>query len=139
MVDALMDVDPVVGELITTVQEPVPPAVVQVLGPTNVDVAPFEFVTEKLMTVPSGAFTKPAPEPSFTFTCPVRVWFVPISFAAVGGVIWMLASTNVLTAGPELPPVPLVVTVIDAPLMFSVEVAVPVTFPAVGEVKVIVH
>jgi len=57
VVAALIDVWPAVGELITTVQLPVPPAVVQVLGPTNEAVAPFEFVSENEMTVPFGAFT----------------------------------------------------------------------------------
>src|SRR4051794_11705137 len=65
-VDAWIDVDPAVGELVVTVQEPVPPAVVQLDDPTNVAEAPPEFVSEKLITVPSGAFAEPVP--SFTFT-----------------------------------------------------------------------
>src|SRR5690242_16199919 len=63
---ALTVVVPAVGELITTVHEPVPPAVVQVDGPTNVADAPPALLSEKEITVPSGAFTNPVPE--FTFT-----------------------------------------------------------------------
>ena len=57
---------PDVVDLITTVQDPVPPDVVQLLGPTNTAVAPPEFVSEKPITVPFGAFTKP--DPVFTLT-----------------------------------------------------------------------
>jgi hypothetical protein len=104
---------PAVDDLITTVHEPEPPEVAQPLGPTNAAVAPPEFVSVKLITVPSGAFAK-VPEPASTFTCPVTVWFVEIGLFAVGGAIWMFASTglgaggdggwtNVFVAGPELP------------------------------------
>jgi hypothetical protein len=51
----------------------------------------------------------------------------------------MFASTNVFTAGPEFGATPFVLTVIDALLIGTTAVAVPVTFPADGEVKVIVH
>ena len=71
VVVAWIVVVPAVGELITTVQEPVAPTVAQFAGPTNVAVAPPAFVNENEMTVPAGAFTKPVP--SFTFTCPVNV------------------------------------------------------------------
>jgi hypothetical protein len=71
LVLALIVVVPVLDELITTVHEPVPPDVKQLLAPTNAAVAPPEFVSEKLIVVPFGAFTKP--EPSFTFTWPVNV------------------------------------------------------------------
>src|SRR5262245_56384006 len=55
------------GEVICTVQEPVPPAVVQVFGPTKL--AGGEPLTNvKVITVPSGAFTNPPPRPAFTFT-----------------------------------------------------------------------
>src|SRR5262249_33273059 len=74
-VAAFTTVVPVVLELITTVQEPVPPDVVQVFGPTKLP-GPLTFV--KVITVPAGAFTNPPPRPSFTFTWPVRVWFVLI-------------------------------------------------------------
>ena len=146
VVVALMSVVPVVGELITTVQEPDPaapaPGVVQVDGPTNVAEAPFEFVSENMITVPSGAFVKP-PEPSFTFTCPVRVWFVPARFDAVAGVIWMFASTQVLLALPEPPEavfcaVP-VVRVIVTPLTGMSEVAWTTVVPAVAELIVTVQ
>ena len=43
-----------------------------------------------MISVPAGAFTKPAP--TSMLTCPVRVWFVPTGLFAVGGVIWMFAS-----------------------------------------------
>src|SRR5262249_9698083 len=79
---------PGVADVITTVHEPVPPDVVQLVGPTN---EPGPDTIVKLITVPSGAFTKAAPV-GFTFTCPVSVWFVPTAFAAVCGVIWMFAS-----------------------------------------------
>ena len=107
---ALIVVVPVVGELICTVHEPVPPEVVHELGPTNAAVAPPAFDSENEIVVPSGAFTKLLPEPSFTFTCPVSVWFVPTGFDAVSGVIWMFASTNVFTASPEFGATPLVST-----------------------------
>src|SRR2546425_422574 len=51
----------------------------------------------------------------------------------------MVASTNVFTAGPELPAWPLVVRVSDTPPTLSVTEAVPVTVPPVLEVKVTVH
>src|SRR3954463_14534697 len=52
----------------------------------------------------------------------------------------MFALTKVLTASPLLPAVPLVATVNGAePLTDSVLVAWPVTWPAEGELKVIVH
>ena len=63
-------------------------------------------------------------------------------FVAVGGVIWMFASTNVLTASPEFRPVPSVCDRDDragAVDRASVADAWPVTLPAVGEVKMIVH
>jgi hypothetical protein len=74
---------PAAAELITAVHEPLPPEVVQVLGPTN-EAEPETI--EKLIVVPFGAFTKP-PVPVFTSTCPVSVWFVPIGLIADGGVI----------------------------------------------------
>src|SRR5205809_297009 len=49
------------------------------------------------------------------------------------------ASTNVFTAGPELPDWPLVVRVSETPPTLSVTEAVPVTVPPELEVKVIVH
>ena len=64
---ALIDVVPAVGELIVTVHEPVAPAVCSCSAPTNAAVAPFEFVSEKLIVVPSGAGTKPPLLP-ITFT-----------------------------------------------------------------------
>ena len=92
-----------------------------------------------MTAVPAGALAK-LPPPALTLTWMVRVWSVPIGLAAVWGVIWMFASTNVLTAGPLLPPVPLVVTVKGVGVPSDpVQLALPVTLPGVGEVKVIVH
>jgi len=139
VVVAWIDVEPAVGELITTMHDPLALAVVQLLGPTNDADAPPEFVTEKLTTVPAGAFTDPEPEPSFTFTCPVSVCVAPIGFVALEGVTWTFASTNVFTASTELPFVPSVATVTDGPLMVIVAVACPVTLPADDDVNVIVH
>src|SRR6516162_7749482 len=66
VVEAWIVVLPGVGELITTVHEPgATPFVVQLLGPTNVAVAPPAFDSENVITVPAGAFTKPAPSPAF--------------------------------------------------------------------------
>src|SRR5690348_2196575 len=57
---------PGVGEVIATVHDPVPPEVVQVFTlPTK---PPGPDTIEKLITVPSGAFTRPAPFPLSTFT-----------------------------------------------------------------------
>ena len=39
--------------------------------------------------------------PVFTLTCAVNVCVVADAVRAVGGVIWMFASTNVLTASAE--------------------------------------
>ena len=64
----LTGVDVTTGELMTTVQEPVPPEVVQLDEPTNVAEAPFEFVSENEIIVPSGAFVGPAPLPVSTST-----------------------------------------------------------------------
>ena len=67
------------------------------------------------------------------------MWFVPTGFVAVSGEIWMFASTNAFTASMLFPFVPSVATVTDAPPMLRVADACPVTFPAAGEVNVIVH
>src|SRR6266545_3966931 len=56
---------PVVAELIVTVQEPVPPDVLQVAGPMK---PPGPETIEKLIVVPFGAFTKPPPVPALTLT-----------------------------------------------------------------------
>ena len=80
------------------------------------------------------------PSPALTLTCAVSVWFEPTGFVAVCGVIWMFASTNVLTASPEFGATPSVATVNGpTPPTEAVEVACPVTLPAVGEVNMIVH
>src|SRR5262245_46609368 len=110
VVAALMSVLPAVGELIVTVQDPVPPAVVQVFAPagTKTAEAPALFVSENVITVPSGAFTKPAPFPASTLTWPVSVWLVFTGFVAFCGVIWMFALTQVFVASPEFGATPFV-------------------------------
>src|SRR6516162_2513609 len=60
---ARITVVPLVFDVITPVHEPVPPVVVQLVGPTKL---PGPETIEKVITVPSGAFTKPVP--GFTFT-----------------------------------------------------------------------
>ena len=54
------------------------PIVVQVFTPPTK--LPGPLWIENVISVPFGAFTKP--EPLFTFTCPVRVWFVPTGLVA---------------------------------------------------------
>src|SRR5262245_63558665 len=88
-----MEVEPSVGELITTEHEPVPPWVAQLLGPTNVAVAPPAFVSEKVITIPFGAFTGPVH--GSTFTRAVSVWFDPIGVVACKAESSMLASPTV--------------------------------------------
>jgi len=70
-----------------SVQEPVVPTVVQ-LGVVR---APGPLKITMLHTVPAGALTSPAPDPSFTFTWQVKVCGVPTSLVAVAGVSWMFA------------------------------------------------
>src|SRR5262249_60252841 len=64
-----LTVVPGVADVMTTVHEPVPPEVVQLDGPTKL---PGPLTLLKLITVPSGAFVKPAPIGD-TLTCPVNV------------------------------------------------------------------
>src|SRR5439155_967147 len=67
--------------------------------PLRVWVAPFESVNVTVGFVPSGTFTRPAPLPRSRLTVTVNVWSSLTSFVAVGGVMVMLASTNVFTTG----------------------------------------
>src|SRR5215208_4282575 len=93
---AVTVVVPAVFDVIATVHEPVVPTVVQLSVPlTNVAVAPPVFWSPNVISVPCGALTHPAPVPWSTLTWPVSVWFVPTGLSAVGGLIEMLASTNV--------------------------------------------
>src|SRR5262249_28374219 len=87
VVAARTTVVPVTDEAIVAVHPPVPPDVVQVFGLTNV---PGPETIEKLIVVPSGAGTRPAP--LFTFTVPVRTCVELTMFVAVGGLITMFAS-----------------------------------------------
>src|SRR5262249_16273739 len=133
VVVALIVVEPVVGELITTVHEPVPPDVVQLEGPTKAAPAPPEFVSVNVITVPSGALTKP--EPELTFTCPVSVWFVDTALFAVAGVIWMFASTHAFCASGPSPTRPSpVARVSETPPTLTVVIAWIVVVPAIVEV-----
>ena len=84
IVDAFTTVVPATAEVICTVQSPVVPTVVHVFTPPTK--LPGPPTIEKLIVVPAGAFAN-APEPSFTFTCPVRVWSVLTGFVAVAGLI----------------------------------------------------
>jgi len=90
-----------------------------------------------VIVVPCGAFANP--DPAFTFTWPVKVWFFPTGLIAANGEIWMFASTNVFTASVEFGATPSVETVMLAPLIVSVAEACPVTLPAAEETNVMVH
>ena len=125
---------PVVAEVRSTVQLPVAPVVRQ----DGAESVPGPESLVKVISVPAGAFWKP-PLPSFTFTWAVKVCVWPTTFVAVGGVIWMLASTNVLIASPEFWPTPSVWTLTGRPATVSVEDACPSTLPAVAELNMIVH
>ncbi len=100
---------------------------------------------ENVTFVPSGAFTN-VPVPVSCLTVAVNVCDVPTSFVAVNGLIEILASTKVLTTGP-LPPWPALMVVVaglvsrvnESPPTVSLTVALPVTWPALGLLKVIVH
>ena len=102
------------------------------------DSAPGPESIVKVTSLPGGGARTP-PLPSFTFTCAVNVCVWPIGFVAVGGLIWMFASTNVLTASTEFAAGAVRRDVTVAPPIDSVAEACAVTLPAVGEVKVIVH
>src|SRR3954468_11168163 len=84
---------PVTAEVWVIEQEPVVPTVVQL--PAGL------LLIVKLIVVPAGALANPVP--SFTLRCAVNVCCWPMRFVALGGVIWMFASTKVLTASTELP------------------------------------
>jgi hypothetical protein len=68
----------------------------------------------------------------------VNVWAVPTSFTPLG-VIETFASTNRLTAGPELPAWPFVETLNVPPPNDTVAEALPVMTSAVEDVKITVH
>src|SRR5262249_18454533 len=67
---ACTTVAPTEDDVICTVQEPVPPEVVQLFTPPTK--LPGPETIEKLITVPFGAFEKVTPSCA-TFTCPVSV------------------------------------------------------------------
>ena len=76
---ALTFVTPVIADVSSIVQEPVPPEVVHGFGGVNPP-GPLSF--EKLICVPSGALTQPVP--SFTSTCPVNVCAWPTRLTPSG-------------------------------------------------------
>src|SRR5438445_225890 len=95
---------PAVGLMNVTVHLPANvPARAQVSDTSTTD-APLLAASVTTGLIPGGALTKPLPVPPFCFTVTVNVWFWPTSLVAFGEIA-MLASTNVLVAGPE-PPVP---------------------------------
>src|SRR3954454_6994713 len=122
--------------------DPVAPAVVQLETPPTKLPGPLRI--ENPIAVPAGAFANA--EPALTFTWPVRVWFVATGLFADAGVIWMFASTHVLTAGP-LPfgPAPMLAVagsvsrVSATPSRVSAAVAFAVVVPAVGLLMISVH
>ena len=124
-------VTPVTAEMRVIVQLPVPPTVVHGFADVN---APGPESDREADLRAVGRVHEPPPVPVFTFTCAVNVCVVPTRFVAVGGVIWMFASTNVLTASAEFGATPSVATVNGVGRRpMSVEDAWPVTLPAVGE------
>src|SRR6266540_264887 len=133
-VEALSVVTPAVAEVSDTEHSPVVPTVLQLAGVRM----PGPLTMLKLIVVPAGAFAKP--EPSFTFTCPVNEWGVPISFVGVNGEIWMFASTHVVCALALSPafasPVSRCKT---TPRTVTSVLAWTVVTPAVDDVNVTVH
>src|SRR5262245_45244364 len=140
-----MSTEPAVLDVMSTVQDP--PLVRHVLPATNV--APAVLLDRlNVSVVPSGTLVKPLPpsppgapaaSPSFCWNVPVRVWFEPIGFVAVCGVIMMRASTNRFVASPEFPLRPSVSRWSDTPPTVRSTLACAVTRPAEGEVNVITH
>jgi hypothetical protein len=96
------------------------------------------------LTIDAVAVCGPASiVPPSAFTVIVSTWFVPISFAAVAGVIAMFASTQCFDAFPEPPDavfaaVP-VVRVITTPLTGMFDVACTTVVPGVVDVIVTVQ
>ncbi len=108
-------------------------------------VAPFVSVSVTVGFVPSGAATNPLPSPADCFTVTVKVWSWPTSLVA-DGVIVMLPSTNVLTAGPDPPGPDGIVAVAGfvsrinvTPPTVNVTDALPVTVPFEFDVNVTAH
>src|SRR5262245_65199746 len=116
------------GETRVIWQLPVPPDVTHGFGVVK---PPGPLSIVKLIAVPFGAFTK-LPLPVFTLTCAVNTCGRPTGLVPFG-VIWMFASTNVLTASAEFGATPLVDTEIGTPLTVTVATACPATSPAVCE------
>src|SRR5438045_1548036 len=67
---------------------------------TMLKAAPLLLASATVGLVLFGTLTKPLPSPRFCFTVTVNVCGALTSLVAVGGVIVMLRSTNVLVAGP---------------------------------------
>ena len=96
---------PVVVELMVVVHDPVPPAVVQLVGGLGVEVAPLASTVVKVMTVPSGAFWKPPPSPRFDVDVRREGVAGADPVGAVRGDL-DVGVLKVLIASPLLPPVP---------------------------------
>src|SRR6266700_3317219 len=91
VVCALSVVTPVAAESRSMVQSPL-----AFVEHEELDTFPLERPPgpESIEKVTSAPFAGAEPVPSFTFTCAVNVCVVPTSFVAVGGEIWMFASTT---------------------------------------------
>jgi hypothetical protein len=77
--------------------------------------------------------------PLNAFTVIVSTWFAPTALVAVGGEIWMSASTQTFCAGPEFPAVPFVVRVSTTPFTVTVVDAFTVVVPATADVITTSH
>src|SRR5262249_34463748 len=103
--DALPVTSPAEGDVKVTVHTPpTVPAPAQVSELTRL-AAPLLLVGVTVGCVRSGTATNPLPSAEFCLTVTVKVCGALTSLVAVGGVIVMLASTKVFTAGP-VPPGP---------------------------------
>src|SRR5438132_3787081 len=94
--------------------------------------APLLFVSVTVGFVPVGALTKPAPSPLSISTVTVNVWYWPTALTASEPMV-ILASTQVLVAGPLLSPVELVETGMLTPRTLTVADAEYVPVPVESE------
>ena len=108
---------PVLAEVKVTANWPFA-LVVPVNGPAGLAAAPLLLV-RVTVTVSPAAATK-VPVAGVLLRVTVKVWGWPISLVALGA-IEILASTQVLTAGPELAPTPSVDRVSTMPPGFVVK------------------
>ena len=92
---------PVVGEVIVAVHEPVPPAVVQLVGGFGDEVAPLASTDGERDRGPVRARSRSRRRAEVGVDVAVKVWLAPTRLVPFG-VIWMLASWKTLTASPLL-------------------------------------